>query len=139
MNQFRVHLRQSTKGQVIFMDNTFKLTEKLYRAVYPPEVADLYWKKDGSISSAAFADPKGLSVDRQGNRDEGDVIDHMRQQFNGHILSIYVKTCESIGAVVRYLPSKQNCYHSEIHGSQDTVLLSKAQRRYLASHARICD
>lgn len=139
MNQFRVHLRQSTKGQVIFMDNTFKLTEKLYRAVYPPEVADLYWKKDGSISSAAFADPKGLSVDRQGNRDEGDVIDHMRQQFNGHILSIYVKHCESIGAVVRYLPSKQNRYHSEIHGSQDTVLLSKAQRRYLASHARICD
>ena len=46
------------------MDNIFPKNEKLYRAVYPPEAAELFWKADGSISSAAFADPKGLSVDR---------------------------------------------------------------------------
>lgn len=31
------------------MDNELKETEKLYRAVYPPDVMDMFWKKDGTI------------------------------------------------------------------------------------------
>ena len=46
------------------MDNIFRIDEKLYRAVYPPEVMDMFWKRDGSVSSAAFEDRNGLSVDR---------------------------------------------------------------------------
>lgn len=46
------------------MDNTFDDEEKLYRAVYPPSHPGLFWKKDGRISPSAFADPKGLSVER---------------------------------------------------------------------------
>ncbi len=42
------------------MDESFNINEKLYRAVYPPEVMQMYWKRDGSVSSAAFADPHGL-------------------------------------------------------------------------------
>ena len=56
------------------MDNTFEPSEKLYRAVYPPEIADIFWKRDGSISSAAFADPHGLSVDRGDYRDDEVVV-----------------------------------------------------------------
>ena len=73
------------------MDDTFKLTEKLYRAVYPPEVADIFWKKDGTVSSAAFVDPKGLSVDRGDYREDSDVITDMSKRFKGHILQLYVK------------------------------------------------
>ena len=114
------------------MDNTFQNTEKLYRAVYPPEVADIFWKKDGSISSAAFADPKGLSVERGDYRKDNDVISSMRKKFSGHIISLYVKNCTDTGAVVIYTPSRTNIYHSEIHGNEKTALLSKSQRRYLA-------
>lgn len=117
------------------MDNTFNNTEKLYMAVYPPEIADMYWKIDGSISSAAFADPKGLSVDRGWYRSDNEVIVSMRKRFTGHIVSLYVRNCRDTGAVVRYLPSSSNKYHSEIHGSESEPLLSKSQRRHLAKAA----
>ena len=48
------------------MDNKFTNTEKLYRAIYPPEVMEMFWRKDGTLSSAAFADANGLSVDLRG-------------------------------------------------------------------------
>ena len=119
------------------MDNSFKNTEKLYRAVYPPEVADIFWKRDGSISSAAFADPSGLSVDRGNYRSDEEVVTEMRKKFAGHIISLYVKNCTDIKAVVQYKPSRSNKYHSEIHGSESSALLSKSQRRYLAVNAHI--
>ena len=119
------------------MDEHFHNTEKLYRAVYPPEVADIFWKKDGSVSSAAFADPKGFSVERGDHREDVIVLDSMRRRFSGHIISLYVKNCVDTGAVVKYLPSKKDKYHSEIHGSESVRLLSKSQRRYLAGKAVI--
>ena len=119
------------------MDNTFNKTEKLYRAVYPPEIAEMYWKKDGTLSSAAFADPKGLSVDRGDYRTDTEVIFSMRERFTGHIISLYVKNCFDVGASVQYKPSRSNPYHSEIHGSETTILLSKSQRLSLARKAVI--
>ena len=119
------------------MDNTFKTDEKLYRAVYPPELASMYWKSDGSVSSAAFADPKGLSVTRGFYRSDQIVVDDMLTHFQGSIVSVYVKNCKDIGTVVIYKPSRSNKYHSEIHGSDKNPLLSKQQRRYLAKHCRI--
>ena len=119
------------------MDNSFKNTEKLYRAVFPPGVADIFWKRDGSISSAAFADPNGLTVDRGDYRNDEEVVSAMRKKFTGHIISLYVKNCTDIDAVVLYKPSRSNKYHSEIHGSESCVLLSKSQRRYLAVNAQI--
>ena len=119
------------------MNDTFSPAEKLYHAVYPPEVAELYWKKDGSVSSAAFADPRGLSVDRGDQRADETVISSMRKRFSGHILSLYVKNCLDTDALVRYLPSVSNPYHSEIHGSETDPLLSRSQRRHLARCAVI--
>ena len=114
------------------MDNSFANTEKLYRAIYPPEIADIFWKIDGSISSAAFADPKGLSVDRGNYRTDDEVLGSMRSRFKGHIVSLYVKNCTDVNALVKFLPSRSNKYHSEIHGSETLPLLSKSQRRHLA-------
>ena len=119
------------------MDKHFENTEKLYRAVYPPEIADIYWKRDGSVSSAAFADPNGLSVVRGYFRTDAEVLADMRSRFRGHIFSLYVKNCTDAAATVLYLPSRVNPYHSEIHGSESTPLLSKSQRRYLAKCAEI--
>ena len=119
------------------MDERFNEDEKLYRAVYPPEINDMFWKRDGSLSSAAFADPKGLSVDRGYYRRDEDVISIMRKRFTGKIVCVYVGNCDEISAVVKYLPSSSNKYHSEIHGSESVILLSKSQRRHLAEKAAI--
>ncbi len=83
-----------------FMNDLFKPNEKLYRAVYPPEVVAMFWRKDGTISSAAFADAKGLSVDRGNHRPDSSVIEAMRKKFTGHIIYLYVKNCLDIGASV---------------------------------------
>ena len=117
------------------MNDVFKKSERLYRAVYPPEINSMYWKKDGSVSSAAFADPKGLSVDRGDGREDEEVVADMSMRFAGSIIRVYVKNCLDVGAVVRYLPGKNNSYHSEIHGSNTKPLLSKSQRYHLAQKA----
>lgn len=119
------------------MDNMFNSSEKLYRAVYPPEITDIFWRRDGSVSSAAFADPRGLSVDRGDYRLDSEVSADMHKRFSGSIIRLYVKNCRDTGAVIHYLPSRNNPYHSEIHGSETNKLLSKQQRHYLAKKATI--
>lgn len=119
------------------MDDAFNNDEKLYRAVYPPEIMDIFWRKDGTVSSAAFADANGLSVDRGYYRPDPEVIQFMNKRFTGSIIKLYVKNCIDIGAVVRYSPSRNNIYHSEIHGSETQILLSKQQRHYLSKKAKI--
>ena len=118
------------------MDNHFNDDEKLYRAVFPPEMAELYRKRDGTISSAAFVDPKGLSVERGYYRENTEVLSIMQKRFVGRIICLYVKNCRDAGAVVLYRPTGKNPYHSEIHGRLDTPLLSKPQRRHLARTCR---
>lgn len=117
------------------MDDTFLPEEALYRAVYPPEIASMFWRKDGSVSSAAFADPKGLSVERGYFRPTAEVITSMKKHFKGNIIMLFSGDCYAANAVVRYLPSKNNTYHSEIHGSKNVILLSKPQRLYLSKKA----
>lgn len=97
----------------------------------------MFWRKDGTISSAAFADAKGLSVDRGNYSPDTEVIPSMQSRFTGRILSLYVKNCKDIGAVVRYLPSAKNKYHTEVHGSVSTPMLSKSQRLFLSKKAVI--
>ena len=117
------------------MDNTFDDKEKLYRAVYPPSHPGLFWKKDGRISPSAFADSKGLSVERGYYRKSEEIVEKMKKIFSGCIVSLSVRNCRDVDAVVKYLPSKDNSYHSEVYGSDDVVLLSKSQRFHLAEVA----
>lgn len=119
------------------MDNTFPDREKLYRAVFPESYKQMFWRKDGTVSSAAFADEEGLSVERGDFRDDKSVIEEMRKFFRGSIISLTVEQCRNVDAIVKYRPSKRSEYHSEIHGSEEKPLLSKSQRRKLATAAKI--
>ena len=65
------------------MDSTFRNDEMLYRAVYPPDKVAMFWKRNGLLSSAAFKDRKGLSVERGYYRSEFDVIESMAGFFEG--------------------------------------------------------
>ena len=117
------------------MNNIFFEDEKVYRAVYPPEFMQMFWKKDGTLSSAAFADRNGLSVERGNYREDSDVIKSMKERFSGCIVSLLVSECVKINAILKYLPSKKSIYHSEIHGSTERKLLTKRQRLHLAKKA----
>lgn len=121
------------------MTEQFETYEKLYRAVYPPDIMPVFWKENGEISSAVFKDKKGLSVERAGRRGEEEVVTNMRVYFHGLIISLFSEDCTACGAVLKYLPTKRSIYHSEIHGSEDRILLSQSQCKYLAKAANICD
>ena len=59
----------------------------------------------------------------------------MKKVFSGCIVSLSVQECREVDAVVKYLPSRDNEYHSEIHSSDTVVLLNKSQRFHLAEVA----
>lgn len=117
------------------MDNTFEDSERLYRAVYPPSHPGMFWKKNGKISSSAFADPNGLSVERGFYRSPKEIVKKMKKTLSGCIVSFSVRNCRDVDAVIKYLPSKGNNYHSEVHGSDTVILLNKSQRFHLAQVA----
>lgn len=119
------------------MDNTFPNCEKLYRAVFPESYMQMFWRKDGTVSSAAFMDEEGLSVERGNFREDKSVIEEMHKFFKGCIISLRVEQCKNVDAIVKYKPSQRSKYHSEIHGSEEKPLLSKSQRRKLATAAKI--
>ena len=119
------------------MNQQFEAAEKLYRAVYLPTVVKMFWKENGTLSSAAFADKRGLSVDRGYGRTDEEVVEDILKRLYGYIFSVLVEQCWNVNADVSYLPSKKNIYHSEIHGSKDSKLLNKHQRRYLALSAQL--
>ncbi|MBQ4470381.1 MAG: hypothetical protein II917_09635 [Synergistaceae bacterium] len=118
------------------MDNNFSLTEKLYRAVLP---TDMFWKDNGKVSSAAFLSRKGgCSVDRGFFRDDNAVVlDMEKRNLKGDIIAVTVLNCREVEAVPIYAPSKNNIYHSEIHGSNEHIPLSPRQRKHLANSAVI--
>ena len=118
------------------MNNQFAADEKLYRAVLP---LDMFWKKNGKVSSAAFYDPKGLSVERGYYRDDIEVSKIMHERFRGNIVYNFVEHCNSVNALVKYLPSHNSVYHSEIHKDNDTKLLTESQRKHLAKNAIIIE
>jgi len=117
------------------MDNNFPLEEKLYRAVFPPEIREMFWKENGKVSSAAFLDKKGLSVERGNFRQDSDVLEKMKSFFIGKVISVTVKNCFDIKAIPKYLPSERSVFHSEIHGSETVVILSPSQRKVLAENS----
>lgn len=119
------------------MDNNFAEEEKLYRAVWPPGHPMMFWKKDGSISSAAFKDRRGLSVERGYYRDDDIVVQSMKKFFSGIVIKVGVDDCHAVNALVVYLPSERSQYHSEIHGSQDLAVLNPDQCKYLAEHCTV--
>lgn len=118
------------------MDSKFDENESLLRAVYPASTHPNFWK-GARISSAALKDKKGLSVTRTYDRTVGESVKLMTQYFKGAIVAITVQACNDVQAYIKYAPSNQNKYHSEIHGSETQVVLSSEQAFKLAKQATL--
>ena len=119
------------------MDNLFPENEKLYRAVYPPEFNQMFWKDENHVSSAAFLDKKGLSVERGNFRSDENVVLEMKKFFIGKIIAITAGNCHKANAKVLYKPTKRSVYHSEIHGGEKQTTLTPSQRRFLACNSKL--
>lgn len=118
------------------MDETFDEKELLLRAVWPESRRPDFWV-NGRLSSAALKDRRGLSVNRTANRPINEAVHEMAGKFGGLIVSFSVAACNSADAYVKYCPSTENMYHSEIHGSPTEVMLSDVQALILARSAKI--
>lgn len=113
----------------------FNDDEKLYRAVYPASRAKRLWQKNGKISSAAFKDPRGCSVERARKRINEDVIKSVKEKLEGCVVSVTVLKCKEVDACVKYKPTKKNDYHSEIHKSMIEIELTDGQAVKLSRQA----
>lgn len=117
------------------MDETFAPDERLYRGLH-----SMWIEEDESISSAAFKDSGGVSVDRDGGREERTCIDRMIGALPqlagvGRLTCGEVEECE---AIPRYLPVDGNEYHSEIHDSANQVQIkSRSKSKKLANRCQI--
>lgn len=117
------------------IDNKFDNNEELYRAVFP---RDIFLKKNGTISSAAFRTRIGCSVERSYYRKEIEIIEQIKGWFEGaFIVTVKVNKCKEADTYILYKPSERSDYHSEILKSKDEILLTKAQARKLAKFAKI--
>lgn len=119
------------------MNNSFSEEEVLYRAVYPPDINEILWKDENHVSSAAFLDKRGLSVERGNFRTDEEVVSNMHKLFVGKIISVTVQLCKKIKAEVVYKPTKRSIFHTEIHGDKKHIVLSPSQRRFLSKNCRI--
>lgn len=117
------------------MDDRFAPNEYLYRGLHP-----MWVEADNTVSSAAFKDKNGISVDRGGDRKEQECVDRLFGTLP-KIKGVCKLTCgdvEDCDAITKYLPLSDNEFHSEIHDSEDQVQIrSKSKSRKLARKSQI--
>ena len=116
------------------MDEFNDESEMLLRCVRP---GNMYWKDNDTLTSAAFKDPEGLSVDRVYDRELETAVETIGAKLEGSVVSVTVGDCHEANAIVKYKPLVDNDYHSEIHQSEKVALLTKGNARALARKARI--
>lgn len=80
---------------------------------------------NGKPTAALFIDPKGLSVQRDGNRPENIIIKNNKRRFRNDPLSGIVKvtalTCRRIKTYPKAIHNFKDKYHGEIHNSEDNT------------------
>ena len=117
------------------MDEHFASNECLYRGLH-----SLWIEDDNTVSSAAFKDSGGVSVDRDGGRNQRECVDRLLEalpQLAG-VCKLTICDVEACDAVAVYRPISNNEYHSEIHDSAEQVQIkSGSKSRKLASKCQI--
>lgn len=116
--------------------------ERFYRKI-PPNPNMI--KQNGTITSAAFKDSKGCSVDRKSDRSENVVYRSFIKRFSNKtsgikgIADVSYANCLEAETTVLRLREDDNDYHCEIHKNEDEVVLTSGQARRLARACHYCD
>lgn len=118
--------------------NKIEDSEILYRVVRESD-------PDGFISdkptAALFMDEKGVSVDRDGERIEKEIIETFKDRFGRRndyktAVKITAKECRSVEAYPNPIGNKKNIYHAEIWESKDEKVISLFKAIKLAQLCR---
>ncbi len=113
------------------LPETIEDAEVLYRSV--PNIEGYWNPETGAVSSAVYSDSNGVSVDRDGGRDETTIIAVFEERFSvaRGIVALEAGQCRSQGAHPVARPVAENPYHAEIHQSVDRVELTRGCRKKL--------
>lgn len=112
--------------------------EVLYRAIRPYPF--LWNPQVNRPSTAAFKDPNGLSVDRDGGRPECEIIEEYQSRFDLRaIVSITAGECRQIEVYPVASPSKYNPWHAELHDSENVKLINKSKQLKLARACKLVE
>lgn len=118
------------------MNNAFDdERENLFRAVLPKHIFD---KRKGRISSAAFKDPKGVSVDRGAGRpDKIAAKALLAHGLHGSVCAVSVLDCQSANVFINPEPSRKNSFHAALYANSKRDGMEPEQSKYLAEVARL--
>lgn len=90
------------------MKNLTNDAEHVYRSIHPHRN---FIKADGGISSAAFKDPNGLSVEQGLGRTDKDIVAHIRQiKLQGKVAKIPIEVC-SKAKITIFDDKAKNIFH----------------------------
>lgn len=123
------------KVLILSTDDPLVPEDILLRSIWPADQRPGFWQGK-RLSSAAFKDPKGLSVSRVYTRPISEAVEWMSNHFHGPVYSVTMFTCSKIGADVKNKPSEYVPYHYEIHGGESDVELSDEQALILSRSAK---
>lgn len=108
--------------------------EILYRAINP-----IQWNTiDNKLTSAVFKDTNGVSVDRMGDRTEGDIIRVYNRRFSRKwgLLNISAANCRIIGTEPTAKP-KFNPFHALILNNTGSKNIPKPKAKRLRDVSNI--
>ena len=109
--------------------------EILYRAI---KTFPNWWDfENNRPTSAAFKDSRGVSVDRQGARNETEVVTAFKKFELKAVVSITAEECRNFDTHPIYKPEPDNVYHSEIHGSPTEIQLTSSQAKKPGRNVKI--
>lgn len=114
------------------LDDDINDDEFLYRGLIPVFYQD-------RISSAAFKDSMGTSVDRDNlTRPESECVEELckNDRFIG-VCKIKSQQVREIGALPLYKYLEANPYHSEIHDSENVPQIKSSKARKLSRKAEL--
>lgn len=119
------------------LDN-IKDDEMLYRVV---KNSDPNGFIDGKPTAALFIDKGGTSVERDGDREEPEVVENLITRFNRRsdyktAVKIAAGMCREVGTYPTPIGNNKNKYHAEIHESEKVVEISFLKALQLAALCR---
>lgn len=111
--------------------------ELLYH--YIPMNPNLWKSNENRPSSAAFKDSKGVSVDRDGDREEVMIIEWYKSRFDSirAIIRISAGKCRELETYPIARQLENNPYHAEIHDSNNRVSMKGSKPKKLATNCEI--
>lgn len=116
------------------LNPTIEDEEFLYRGII-----EFNWDyKNNRPSSATFKDSKGVSVDRDNFRQEKECVEYLKEKkdFFG-ICKVKTRAVKELEALVKYIPTSDNIFHSEIHDSEERIQLKGKKPKKIRDNSKV--